>query len=100
VPISNKKEQRDYVEPTAQGEILREYPMLVGHNSDSTLYNWKIKNYKAHAKKNWSIEIIPKNPKTFYSIHAVPIVYEKKIRQNPILIPTGSRISNPLQYNE
>jgi hypothetical protein len=28
-------EQRDYVEPTAQGEILRESPMSVGHNSDS-----------------------------------------------------------------
>jgi hypothetical protein len=60
-----KKEQRDYVEPTAQEEILREYPMLVGDNSDSTLYKWQIKNYKAHEKKNWSIEIIPKNPKTF-----------------------------------
>jgi hypothetical protein len=32
-------EHRDYVEPNAQGEILTESPLLVRHNSDSTLYN-------------------------------------------------------------
>jgi hypothetical protein len=31
-------EQRDYVESTAQGDILRESPMSIGHNSDSALY--------------------------------------------------------------
>jgi hypothetical protein len=74
--------------------------MLVGHNSDSTLYNWKIENYEAHTKDCWSIEIIPKNPRTFYSIQEFPIVYEKKIQQTPTLIPTDGRIRNPLQYNE
>jgi hypothetical protein len=54
-------EQKYYIEPTAEGEILRESPMSVGHNSDSALYNWKIENYEAHAKDCWSIEIIPKN---------------------------------------
>ena len=43
-------EQKDYIEPTAEGEILRESPILVGHNSDSALYNYKIENYEAHAK--------------------------------------------------
>jgi hypothetical protein len=31
------RKQIDYVEPTTQGEILREYPMSVGHNSKYTL---------------------------------------------------------------
>jgi hypothetical protein len=74
--------------------------MLVGHNSDSTLYNWKIDNYKAHTKDCWSIEIIPKNPRTFYSIQEVPIVYEKKIKWTQSLILIDSRIRNPLKYNE
>jgi hypothetical protein len=96
--INNK--QIDYVEPTAQGEILRESPMSVGHNSDSALYNWQIENYEAHAKGCWLIKIIPKHPRTCYSIEAVPIVYEKKIRQTPTLISTDNRISKPLRYNE
>ena len=37
-------EQNDYIELAVKGEILREYPMSVGHNSDSALYNWKIQN--------------------------------------------------------
>jgi hypothetical protein len=85
----------------AQGEILRESPMSVGHNSDSALYNWKLENYEAHAKYCWSIEVIPKkHPRTCFSIQAIPIVYEKKHRQNPTLIPTDNRTSKPLRYNE
>jgi hypothetical protein len=80
-------EQKYYTEPTAEGEILRESPMSVGHNSYSALYNWKIENYKAHVKYCWSIEIIQtKHLKTYYSIQVVPKVYEKITRQTPTLI--------------
>jgi hypothetical protein len=94
-------EQRDYVEPTTEGEILRESPMSFGHNSDSTLYNSKIENYKAHAKDCWSSEIIPKKHlRTCYSIEVIPKVYEKKTQQTPTLIPTDNQIRKPLRYNE
>jgi hypothetical protein len=56
--INNK--QKYYIELTAEGEIFRESPMSIEHNSNSTLYNWKIENYEAHAKYFWSIKIIPK----------------------------------------
>jgi hypothetical protein len=94
-------EQKYYIEPTAEGEILRESPMSVGHNSDSALYNWKIENYEAHAKYCWSIEVIPKKHiKTCYSIQVVPKVYEKISRQTPTLIPTDIQIRKPLRYSE
>jgi len=32
-------EQKYYIEPITEGEILRESPMSVRHNSDSALYN-------------------------------------------------------------
>jgi hypothetical protein len=62
-------EQNNYIELTAEEEYLKESPMSVGHNFDSSLYNWKIKNYETHAKDCFSIEFIPKKHlKTCYSI--------------------------------
>lgn len=94
-------EQRDYIEPNAQGEILAESPLSIGHNSNLDLYNWQIENYEAHSKDCWTIEAIPiKHPRTCYSIQGVPIVCEKRLRQTPTLIPTDNTVKKSLRYNK
>jgi hypothetical protein len=75
--------------------------MSVRHNSDLSLYNWKLENYEADAKDCWSIESISrKHPRTCFLIQEIPIVYENKHRYNPTLILTENRSTKPLLYNE
>jgi hypothetical protein len=52
-------EEKENVEPNAEGEILVGSPVSMGKNSDTELYNWKIENYESHAKECWLIEEIP-----------------------------------------
>jgi hypothetical protein len=89
-------EQKDNVEPNVEGEILVGTPLSMGQNSDTKLYNWKIENYEAQAKECWLIEVIPiKQSRTCFSVQAIPIIFEKKIKQTPTLIPTNTKTRPP-----
>jgi len=93
----------DTIEPNAQGEVHLRPPIVVGYNSNSEHYNWKIENYESKSKDYWSIESIPRKlVKQCFSILTILKVFEKKIREYPSLIPTKNEPTNlpMLTYKE